>query len=282
MACNFIGYSSAPRSQQYAIYINRYHEQYPNIPSEVVAGLIKTENSSWNPALYSSDKVAQDFGLGQFTLSTRTNYGYTNYTANNPAGQIKDIYDFLTIKQKEMNTKTIWETVRRYNGSGPASYVYMNKVKSNTSWILKNACGTVSTSEPSVYEVEKAEETRIALAMAQIKKQESIDQALAVKERAIAYATHDENAIQKAEQVIESRLAKTEKAKADLLKTQKANKKKATEKAKAKAKAKAPTTPTTDKAKTVIAGGITITVLAILIYIYNGYIPETTSGLEGL
>jgi len=137
-----------------------------------------------------------------------------------------------------------------------------------------------STTEPSVYEVEKAEETRIALAVAQIKKQEAIDQALAVKERAKASATHDDNAIQKAEQIIENRLAKTQKAKADLLKQQKANaiKKKASE----KAKAKTPTEQAKETEKKLLVGGLTISFLALLIYLYHAYVPETNLGVEGL
>jgi len=143
---------------------------------------------------------------------------------------------------------------------------------------------TVTTSEPSVYEVEKAEENRIAIAKAQIKKQEAIDQALAVKERAIANATHDENAIQKAEQIIENRAIKLAKQKAQNLKDENAlKKKKAQAKPKPKTQTQKQTIPTTDTTKKrLVFEGITITLIAIVIYIYNGYIEKSTSGLEGL
>jgi len=147
--------------------------------------------------------------------------------------------------------------------------------------------GITTTSEPSVYEVEKAEENRIALALAQIKKQEAIDKALAVKERAIANASHDENAIQKAEQIIESRAIKLAKQKADIIKQENAlKKKKAQAKPKPKAqtqKQKQTTTPPTDTTKKrLVFEGITITLIALVIYLYNGYIEKSELGVEGL
>jgi len=282
MTCNFIGYDSAPRSKLYAPFINKYSAIY-KIPSEVVAGLIKAETTSWSPSQQSFDyDKTGSFGLGQFTTATRSEGKFTNYTTGNPEGQIKDIYLWLLEKKRilklnDLSMASIWKMVRAYNGSGASSYVYLARVKTNTKWILANACAKAS--EPSLYEIEKAEENRIALKMAEIKKQEAIDQANERKALTIAYATHDENAIQKAEQIVENRIKNTERAKADILRQENALKRKKVIKQTTPSTSKLPITQETTR---LVFQGITITLIAIVIYIYNGYIEKTTSGLETL
>lgn len=132
----FIGYDKYPNSKLWKDSINRYATDF--IPTNVVSAVIEQE-SGWNLKA-DSKQPDGDYGLGQFTNYTRKNYPqFANQKTDSADLQIKYIYQFLQIKHEEMKTKDIWETVRRYNGDGPKSYVYMNSVKAKSDYILENA-----------------------------------------------------------------------------------------------------------------------------------------------
>ena len=142
------GFSSVVPTQ-YRSVINAAAAKY-NVPANVIAGMLLTESSFQNGL--TSYAGAQ--GIAQFIPSTAKAYGVNvNDTTSSINGMAHYMADL--IKQKG----NVDDAIRGYNGSGAATYTYLNTVKSNmakTGGNSKSSAGTSTTSTSSYDKVSPA------------------------------------------------------------------------------------------------------------------------------
>ena len=119
-------YAGGYQNGKYKDLINASGSKW-GIDPNIIAGIIQTENSSWNPSLPSGDGLGS--GLGQFGISTAKWMGLKD--RNDPTQTI-DAMGKLLNTLLASHGGNMDDAIRAYNGSGAVTYKYLAKVKNNT------------------------------------------------------------------------------------------------------------------------------------------------------
>ena len=148
---------------QYVDTVNSASKKY-GVPPEIVASIIQNE-SGWNASIPNSTGDG-GLGLGQFMPATAKAMGLTDRT--DPIASINAVAKYLR-DRIDANGGDLNAGIRGYNGSGPATITYLNKIL-GTAKGMKVTTTNASVNNPAisktVYDAEyKAANTQFAAAI---------------------------------------------------------------------------------------------------------------------